>query len=338
MALQKANTKRAARALDDSVEASEHIFDPDVQAECQRLRARCRAYVQQAGANDVAVKDGPAYAVQMYGMRKAYMRSRRLFHKRKQFVAVHGNWLGIQEGLLLRACVCLRAMASTLHLFAVLCHAGECFCLLGPNGAGKTTTISCLTGLIPFTAGWLHRGEGLCESCVSTAPCLRAGDALVYSDTISTPAGLSRVRPLMGICPQFDTGLWELLTGREHLLLFAAIKGIPPSLQASEAAKLLEDVKVRQIRLRHTASKPLSFIYFPSHLLDVMQLTEAAEVTVGAYSGGMKRRLSVAMALLGNPKVSGFKSVAPPMAYTSCFLHGARHATGGVLGRANYGA
>jgi ABC-type multidrug transport system ATPase subunit len=34
-----------------------------------------------------------------------------------------------------------------------------------------------------------------------------------------------------------------------------------------------------------------------------MQLTEAAEVTAGAYSGGMKRRLSVALALLGDPKV-----------------------------------
>ena len=32
------------------------------------------------------------------------------------------------------------------------------------------------------------------------------------------------MRPLMGVCPQFDV-LWEHLTGEEHLLLFAAIKG-----------------------------------------------------------------------------------------------------------------
>ena len=35
---------------------------------------------------------------------------------------------------------------------------------------------------------------------------------------------MDRVRPLMGVCPQFDV-LWDNLTGREHLHLFAAIKG-----------------------------------------------------------------------------------------------------------------
>jgi ABC-type multidrug transport system ATPase subunit len=130
---------------------------------------------------------------------------------------------------------------------------GECFCLLGPNGAGKTTSIHCLTGVLPFSAG----------------------DALIYGTSIATSYGLDQVRPLMGVCPQFDTGLWELLSGREHLHLFGSIKGIPASAISSESARLLEDVK----------------------------LTEAADITAGAYSGGMKRRLSVALALLGNPKV-----------------------------------
>lgn len=130
---------------------------------------------------------------------------------------------------------------------------GECFCLLGPNGAGKTTSIHCLTGVLPFSKG----------------------DALIYGTSIATTYGLEQIRPLMGVCPQFDTGLWELLSGREHLHLFGSIKGIPASAIASEAARLLEDVK----------------------------LTEAGDITAGAYSGGMRRRLSVALALLGNPKV-----------------------------------
>lgn len=133
---------------------------------------------------------------------------------------------------------------------------GECFCLLGPNGAGKTTTIHCLTGVLPISAG----------------------DALVYDTSIATVKGLEKTRPIMGVCPQFDTGLWGLLTGREHLNLFASIKGIPWSARAVETARLLEDVK----------------------------LTEAAETTSAAYSGGMKRRLSVAIALSGNPRVSVF--------------------------------
>ena len=38
-------------------------------------------------------------------------------------------------------------------------------------------------------------------------------------------------------------------------------------------------------------------------LLQRVRLTESAHVRSSAYSGGMKRRLSVAIALLGNPKI-----------------------------------
>jgi ABC-type multidrug transport system ATPase subunit len=128
--------------------------------------------------------------------------------------------------------------------------AGECFALLGHNGAGKSTTINCLT-----TGNFTE------------------GDVLVYGDSIGTYAGMGDVRQIMGVCPQFDV-LWPELTGREHLLLFASIKGLPPSAHTEQAIKLLEEVK----------------------------LTEAADLRAGAYSGGMKRRLSVAVALLGDPK------------------------------------
>lgn len=94
--------------------------------------------------------------------------------------------------------------------------------MLGPNGAGKTTTIHCLTGVLPFSEG----------------------DALVYETSIASPGGLDKIRPLMGVCPQFDTGLWDLLTGLEHLHLFASIKGMPSSAIGNEATKLLEGVKV----------------------------------------------------------------------------------------------
>ncbi len=40
-----------------------------------------------------------------------------------------------------------------------------------------------------------------------------------------------------------------------------------------------------------------------SQLLDRVQLLPAAGLRSAAYSGGMKRRLSVALALLGDPKV-----------------------------------
>ncbi|DBA85756.1 TPA: hypothetical protein ACH3X1_005317 [Trebouxia sp. C0004] len=129
---------------------------------------------------------------------------------------------------------------------------GECFCLLGPNGAGKSTTINCLTGVLPATAG----------------------EAVVYGSSITHQGGLDRVRGLMGVCLQFDV-LWDNLTGREHLMLFGAIKGLDRRQAEKQADALLDQVK----------------------------LGAAGGVRAGAYSGGMRRRLSLAVALLGNPKV-----------------------------------
>lgn len=52
------------------------------------------------------------------------------------------------------------------------------------------------------------------------------GDALIYGQSISSEGGLDAVRPLMGVCPQFDV-LWGELTGKEHLAIYGHIKGLP---------------------------------------------------------------------------------------------------------------
>ncbi|KAH6797364.1 ATP-binding cassette A2 [Perilla frutescens var. hirtella] len=128
----------------------------------------------------------------------------------------------------------------------------QLFCLLGPNGAGKTTAINCLTGITPVTSG----------------------DALIYGYSIRNSTGMSTIRRMIGVCPQFDV-LWDALSGQEHLYLFASIKGLTPASIKTVADKLLAEVK----------------------------LTEAAKVRAGSYSGGMRRRLSVAIALIGEPKL-----------------------------------
>ncbi|GMP33514.1 hypothetical protein CsSME_00006800 [Camellia sinensis var. sinensis] len=128
----------------------------------------------------------------------------------------------------------------------------QLFCLLGPNGAGKTTAINCLTGITPVTAG----------------------DALIYGHSVRSSVGMSNIRKIIGVCPQFDI-LWDALSGREHLHLFARIKGLPAASIESVAQKSLAEVK----------------------------LTEAAKTRAGSYSGGMKRRLSVAISLIGDPKL-----------------------------------
>ena len=127
---------------------------------------------------------------------------------------------------------------------------GECFGLLGINGAGKTTTFKMLCGEIAPTSGSIQiAGYSLNEN-------------------------LSKIRENIGYCPQFDS-LLDLLTAREHLELFAALKGIPSNL-----SQKLIDKKLNEMNL-----KPFEHI------------------TAGTYSGGNKRKLSVALAMLGNPPI-----------------------------------
>ena len=85
---------------------------------------------------------------------------------------------------------------------------------------------------------------------------------------------MKKIRHLIGYCPQFDA-LLDNLTAREHLELYAAIKGIPANMRE----KLIKD-KIRQLNL-----------------------TKYENVQAGTYSGGNKRKLSVAIALLGNPPI-----------------------------------
>uniref|UniRef100_A0A0D3A9X6 ABC transporter domain-containing protein n=1 Tax=Brassica oleracea var. oleracea TaxID=109376 RepID=A0A0D3A9X6_BRAOL len=103
---------------------------------------------------------------------------------------------------------------------------------------------------------------------------IRLKTALIYGDSIRSSVGMSNIRKMIGVCPQFDI-LWDALSSEEHLHLFASIKGLPPVSIKPIAEKLLADVK----------------------------LTGAAKIRAGSYCGGMKRRLSVAIALIGDPKL-----------------------------------
>jgi ATP-binding cassette subfamily A (ABC1) protein 3 len=127
---------------------------------------------------------------------------------------------------------------------------GECFGFLGINGAGKTTTMKMLTGDELPTHG--------------TAT---LGGFDILTQQID-------VRRQIGYCPQFDA-LFELLTVREHLELFASIKGVPRS--------QLDDVVVDKI--------------------NQLNLADFEHKLAGSLSGGNKRKLSVAIAMIGNPRI-----------------------------------
>nr|XP_026646313.1 retinal-specific ATP-binding cassette transporter [Zonotrichia albicollis] len=125
---------------------------------------------------------------------------------------------------------------------------GECFGLLGVNGAGKTTTFKMLTGDTDVTSG----------------------NAIVAGSSILTH--ISDVHQNMGYCPQFDA-IDDLLTGREHLYLYARLRGVPA-----------EEIE----RVAEWGIQKLGLPMYADHL-------------AGTYSGGNKRKLSTAIALIGCP-------------------------------------
>ena len=97
-----------------------------------------------------------------------------------------------------------------------------------------------------------------------------AGSALVNGFDVGTQA--AQVRESFSLTGQF-AAVDEILSGRENLVLVA--------------------------RLRHLKDSDA----IAAELLDRFGLTDAAERRVSTYSGGMRRRLDIAMSLIGDPPV-----------------------------------
>ncbi|KAI6075749.1 ATP-binding cassette sub-family A member 5 [Aix galericulata] len=121
-----------------------------------------------------------------------------------------------------------------------------------------------------------HSGTGkttlmniLCGLCPPTD-----GFVSVYGHRVSEIDEMLEVRRIAGVCPQSDIH-FDILTVEENLSLFAAIKGIPQNDLIQEVQKVLLDLDMQPIK--DNQAKKLS--------------------------GGQKRRLSVGVAVLGNPKV-----------------------------------
>ncbi len=129
-------------------------------------------------------------------------------------------------------------------------QAGQTVGLIGPNGAGKSTTVSMLCGLLRPDAG------------------------SVELDGVAIGAGPSEVKRKIGYVPQ-DLALYEALSARENLRLFAALYGI----------------KGAPLKARCDA------------VLALVNLSERGADKVITFSGGMKRRLNIAAALMHDPQL-----------------------------------
>jgi len=96
----------------------------------------------------------------------------------------------------------------------------------------------------------------------------------IIGNDMLTPGGLSNARKYIGYCPQFDC-LYPTLTVREHLELYASLKGIDQSKREHIILKLMDDMGIK----------------------------EYENIQSQNLSGGNKRKLSVSMAIMGNPPI-----------------------------------
>lgn len=102
---------------------------------------------------------------------------------------------------------------------------------------------------------------------------------------LSSSKDVHSIRRKIGVCPQHNTSLQEDLTAREHLRLFALLKG---NIAQAQGQSVMEAVEAEvEERLRDVKFTSIG----------------DADKPIGTYSGGMKRKVLIAMALLGDPEV-----------------------------------
>eukprot|EP00892_Ulva_mutabilis_P007665 jgi/Ulvmu1/5270/UM022_0064.1 len=104
---------------------------------------------------------------------------------------------------------------------------------------------------------------------------LEATRGEAYISGLDIKQDMNSIYKVMGVCPQHDL-LWDSLTGEEHLYFYARLKGL-----SGNGIREAVDVALHSVRLYDVRKK-----------------------RSGQYSGGMKRRLSVAISLIGSPQVA----------------------------------
>jgi ABC-2 type transport system ATP-binding protein len=126
---------------------------------------------------------------------------------------------------------------------------GEVFALLGPNGAGKTTTLRMLAGLIEPSSGRVTIGA----------------EALSRKNA-------SRLRSQIGFLTEMP-GLWDRLTVRRNLLVYAQL---------------------------HQLSHPEAAV---DEALDLLDVRDRATEVAAQLSKGLRQRVALARTLLHRPPI-----------------------------------
>ncbi|XP_061000984.1 ATP-binding cassette sub-family A member 6 isoform X4 [Dama dama] len=151
-----------------------------------------------------------------------------------------------------KRCFSRRRKKTAVRNISFCVKKGEILGLLGPNGAGKSSSVRMISGMMTPTAGEV-------ELTGYSSDLDQQGDASIR---------------FLGYCPQ-ENVLWPGLTTREHLEVFAAVKG----LRRADARVAI------------------------SRLVDAFKLHEQLNVPAQKLAGGAARKLCSVLSLLGDPPV-----------------------------------
>ncbi|KAJ3134890.1 hypothetical protein HK100_003189 [Physocladia obscura] len=157
------------------------------------------------------------------------------------------------------------------------CFGGSATAMLGHNGAGKTTLISLLTGIRKINKGFVR----------FIRPTEQGNEVLDLTDHYQ----LVKFTRQVGFCPQHNA-LTPELSIYEHLELVAKIRGITRIFKKTADAD--GSITLVPITLKE-------YIYDLVGKLDFQK--DSIHKPSSGYSGGMLRKTSLALALLGEPSV-----------------------------------
>jgi ABC-2 type transport system ATP-binding protein len=127
---------------------------------------------------------------------------------------------------------------------------GEIFALLGPNGAGKTTTLRILAGLIAPSSG-----------------------TVAIDGQPMGPESAPQLRSRIGFLTEAP-GLWDRLTVRDNLLVYARMYGLPSPRRAVDEA------------------------------LERFEIGDRGDDRAAQLSKGLKQRVALARSLLHDPRIA----------------------------------
>lgn len=157
--------------------------------------------------------------------------------------------------------------------FAIAAHGVQKHYTGGIDGAGLNGfDLEVRSGSVCGLLGPNGAGKTTAIKILSTLLELDAGQASVAGFDVKTQA--RQVRQNIGLVSQY-AAVDEILTGRQNLVMFGQLNHLP-SRQAQQRA---------------------------DELLEQFALTDAARVPVGKFSGGMRRRLDLAVSLIVSPPV-----------------------------------